>query len=476
MLTLSGVNGRSQTLQEGNAEFHDLGDTDLFKIFLNDDEMAKSSPDSSQSGPISPESEFDSPPSTPPSPFPYGLKPENQNESPMSITGSALWDVNIKQEPKDTDACLLSPSQLEFSHGEGSDFDLKRAPFALSREDLLKLSSKSLETYAQNLAASRPLTEDEERQLKRQRRLIKNRESAQLSRQRKRLYIEELESKVSGLQADNNELMKQVSCLTSENQSLKEEMFHLQNFIKQSPILVASGAQAARRTNNSPATNLSSPHPVGAVIPAGVSSMGVKLEKEVRMEEKTQEEKGIHHEGVPKEGRKDTADPTENNESSTVQYLLSHPEELKKIIGQKDKKGSPQGKKRKKGENEVEEKGRNSQAYILCSEAHEIKATEKKGTRTAKSCPEKSTADQPVVSFLPPSTSINNLFLSLQPKDKPTPATPVATKATPENAPAAPNTLNLDCGSSLIELSCQILETKAHPIALSSKGERAIST
>jgi hypothetical protein len=42
------------------------------------------------------------------------------------------------------------------------------------------------------MVSGRSLSPDEERQQKRQRRLIKNRESAQLSRLRKKIYIEEL--------------------------------------------------------------------------------------------------------------------------------------------------------------------------------------------------------------------------------------------------------------------------------------------
>jgi len=63
------------------------------------------------------------------------------------------------------------------------------------------------------------LNSEEERQIKRQRRLVKNRESAQLSRMRKKIYMEDLETKVNAL--------------TTENTSLKGEVAQLQNIIKQ---------------------------------------------------------------------------------------------------------------------------------------------------------------------------------------------------------------------------------------------------
>lgn len=71
-------------------------------------------------------------------------------------------------------------------------------------------------------------TPDEERQIKRQRRLIKNRESAQKSRMRKKLYIEDLEAKVKSLAAHNETLLQ-------ENAALKEEISYLTKFINKTP-------------------------------------------------------------------------------------------------------------------------------------------------------------------------------------------------------------------------------------------------
>jgi len=99
------------------------------------------------------------------------------------------------------------------------------------KEKLLTMSSKKLEEYVQSLA--RPLTIDEEKKLKRQRRLIKNRESAQLSRQKKKQYVEDLERKVQALTAETESLRTQVNQLTNNNLQLEEQVTCLQNFINE---------------------------------------------------------------------------------------------------------------------------------------------------------------------------------------------------------------------------------------------------
>jgi len=85
----------------------------------------------------------------------------------------------------------------------------------LSREELLKLAGKEPVKVSDIPTNSG----DDERTVKKQRRLIKNRESAQLSRMRKKIYIEDLEKKISDLTDDNN--------------SLKEEVVYLQGLVKQ---------------------------------------------------------------------------------------------------------------------------------------------------------------------------------------------------------------------------------------------------
>lgn len=258
--------------------------------------------------------------------------------------------------------------------------------------------------------------------------------------------------------------MKQLTCLTSDNQTMKEEIFRLQNFIKQSPLLmsVPVGIPTGRKAIMTPVAQCLAQSTLGtsATIPSApllALSGTTKFEREKQIVDPHQLEAGARKEIYSEYPTK--GDRFDGSESATIQYLLAHPEELKKLIMQKEKlKNSSQGKKRKKGEHEIEEITRNQseiQTYILCPEVHEIRTLEKI-TRTNKTA-----SSPPVISFLLPSSSASNFFQSLQCKSK----------TTVFPAPLMP--MNGD-GNSLIELSCQILETKAYSIGLSSKEERVV--
>lgn len=88
---------------------------------------------------------------------------------------------------------------------------------ALSRDTLLQISSQGMERYVENLSSARSLSMDDQKELKRQKRLIKNRESAQLSRERKRAYIDQLEDRI-------NQLVNENTGLKNENSALRQAL------------------------------------------------------------------------------------------------------------------------------------------------------------------------------------------------------------------------------------------------------------
>jgi len=87
----------------------------------------------------------------------------------------------------------------------------------LSREELLTISSTDLEARISSITSQRKLTSVELKEIKRQRRLVKNREYAQQSRVKKKIHVQDLE--------------KQVNVLSDENKKLQEENYALQSRI-----------------------------------------------------------------------------------------------------------------------------------------------------------------------------------------------------------------------------------------------------
>lgn len=63
-------------------------------------------------------------------------------------------------------------------------------------------------------------------------RLLRNRVSAQQARERKKAYLNELETRVKDLEKKNSELEERLSTLQNENQMLRQvRHFHIQYFL-----------------------------------------------------------------------------------------------------------------------------------------------------------------------------------------------------------------------------------------------------
>ncbi|NWY59593.1 CR3L3 protein, partial [Chionis minor] len=92
---------------------------------------------------------------------------------------------------------------------------------------LLEKEGVTLPTYG-------PLTKAEERLLKKVRRKIRNKQSAQDSRRRKKIYVDGLENRVAACTAQNHELQKKVQLLQKQNMSLLEQLQKLQALVRRS--------------------------------------------------------------------------------------------------------------------------------------------------------------------------------------------------------------------------------------------------
>ncbi|XP_076826718.1 cyclic AMP-responsive element-binding protein 3-like protein 4 isoform X2 [Brachyhypopomus gauderio] len=98
---------------------------------------------------------------------------------------------------------------------------------------LTEEEQKLLDQEGVSLPNSLPLTKAEERMLKKVRRKIRNKQSAQDSRRRKKEYMEGLESRVASCSAQNKELQRTVDQLEKHNTSLLAQLRKLQTLVKQ---------------------------------------------------------------------------------------------------------------------------------------------------------------------------------------------------------------------------------------------------
>jgi len=153
------------------------------------------------------------------------VPPESQHKAPGPV----------RTAPTKLATASLSPIKIK-ELKEAKDA-VKKVPTPISREELLKFSSDDLESYVKTLSAARPLTTTENKEIKRQRRLIKNRESAQQSRKRKKDKVGDLEAQVSQLQAINVDRQAKLDEIQAEHVILKAEVSQLVSVIKDSPAL-----------------------------------------------------------------------------------------------------------------------------------------------------------------------------------------------------------------------------------------------
>ncbi|XP_063259537.1 cyclic AMP-responsive element-binding protein 3-like protein 3 isoform X2 [Prinia subflava] len=175
-------------------------------------------------------------------PLPAGagvLHPEVSIDLDMWHPGFFLEESQDLPVVPPPESCALTVKDLLLS---GSSDNQPQAPGSQLRpgqghfqelvltEDEKKLLLKEGVTLPTQL----PLTKYEERVLKKIRRKIRNKQSAQESRKKKKEYIDGLESRMSACTAQNQELQRKVLHLEKQNSSLLEQLKKLQAMVVQS--------------------------------------------------------------------------------------------------------------------------------------------------------------------------------------------------------------------------------------------------
>uniref|UniRef100_A0A3Q0R6T1 cAMP responsive element binding protein 3-like 3 like n=1 Tax=Amphilophus citrinellus TaxID=61819 RepID=A0A3Q0R6T1_AMPCI len=133
---------------------------------------------------------------------------------------------SVRAEKPDTDVFIdlaedtTEPTEIE-------QFQFKEIVLTEEEKRLLAKEGVTIPTHM-------PLTKAEERTLKRVRRKIRNKQSAQESRKKKKVYVDGLENRVAICTAHNLELQKKVQMLQKQNISLIEQLRKLQAMVKMS--------------------------------------------------------------------------------------------------------------------------------------------------------------------------------------------------------------------------------------------------
>lgn len=94
----------------------------------------------------------------------------------------------------------------------------------LTREQLLTMTSEELDEFTNRLKADHTLSAHELRELKRQRRLIRNREYAQASRMKKKHVLTDLGTKFTELEDERAALIARIVAVEKENDSLRLQL------------------------------------------------------------------------------------------------------------------------------------------------------------------------------------------------------------------------------------------------------------
>ncbi|XP_071273630.1 cyclic AMP-responsive element-binding protein 3-like protein 4 isoform X1 [Agelaius tricolor] len=149
-------------------------------------------------------------------------------------------------------------------------------------QPMLQLTEEEKRLLAQEgvtLPGALPLTQAEERLLKKVRRKIRNKQSAQDSRRRKKEYLDELESRAAACSALNQELRKKVQELETSNGSLLRQ---LQALIKETSTKPAQTGTCVLvrppRDPPGPAPGLTAPIPPADPVPVAGADPAPQLQ------------------------------------------------------------------------------------------------------------------------------------------------------------------------------------------------------
>ncbi|XP_014372345.1 cyclic AMP-responsive element-binding protein 3-like protein 3 isoform X1 [Alligator sinensis] len=157
-----------------------------------------------------------------------GFFPEDSRDLPAPSQLPSSCTLTVK------DLLLSGSSETQQQQQQMNPVLLRQGPGHCQELVLTEDEKKLLAKEGMTLPTQLPLTKYEERVLKKIRRKIRNKQSAQESRKKKKEYIDGLETRMSACTAQNQELQRKVLHLEKQNSSLLEQLRKLQTLVVQS--------------------------------------------------------------------------------------------------------------------------------------------------------------------------------------------------------------------------------------------------
>lgn len=141
--------------------------------------------------------------------------------------------ITTKKQTTTTKSRVKKEKEEEENNSGSNNFDSSsydcNSSLIFSRAQLLKMTVDELDDRVRVVEEVRSLTSEEKKEIKKQRRMIKNRESAYASRVRQKQLVENMEEELNEIKKENEQLSKRVEDLEKENNQLKARLAAKEN-------------------------------------------------------------------------------------------------------------------------------------------------------------------------------------------------------------------------------------------------------